>query len=115
MKTLLLAILALTISNPEGYYLTGSNIHFIYPFQTSGLEVHVSANFNERSKAANWKMTYRKGVGYELTKPITAIRKPGKSFYEFTFRVNGKLIDANPKAPNVIHCVGYGSQYLIHF
>lgn len=115
MKTLLLFAITLTFSKPEGYYLAGSNIHFVYPSQKSDLEVHVSANFNGWSKTDDWKMTYREGVGYELIKPITAIQKPGKSFYEFTFRVNGKLIDANAKAPNVIHCAGYGSRYLIHF
>ncbi len=102
-------------AGPEGYRLTDSHIFFTYPSAEKNLEVFVSGNFNGWSKESEWKMTFEVGKGYVLSKPIDAVRKPGSSFYEFTFRVNGKLIDANKDASNVIHCAGYGSRYLIHF
>jgi hypothetical protein len=35
-------------------------------------------------------------------------------FYEFTFSVDGELIDANKEAPNLNYCPGYGYRYLLN-
>ncbi len=102
-------------STPGGYILQEDKIQFVYISDEINLEVFVSGNFNGWSKENEWNMTYEAGKGYVLSKPIGAIQKPGKTFYEFTFRVNGKLIDANKNASNVIHCAGYGSRSLIYF
>lgn len=116
MKSFLLFALSIILTpSPQGYVLSGNNIQFSYASDIPNLEVIVSGNFNSWSKEKEWKMKFEATKGYVLAKPISSIYRPGKSFYEFTFRVNGKLIDANKNAPNVVHCVGYGSRYLIHF
>jgi len=114
MKVSLL-ICVLLIQTERGYFIKEDKVTFSYANDEPGLEVFVSANFNGWSKEASWRMQYKEGAGYELSVPINQIRKPNQSFYEFTFRVNGKLLDAPSNAPNVIHCVGYGSRYVIHF
>jgi len=108
-------ISGLRIGEPEGYQIANNQIYFRYVITEKNLEVFVSGNFNGWSKDDLWKMRFEDGKGYVLAKPIDAVRQDGKTFYEFTFRVNGKLIDANKDASNVIHCAGYGSRYLIHF
>jgi len=115
MTLFLVFILKSFLSLPEGYFLSNDSIHFFYPSTEKDLEVVVAGNFNGWSKAKEWRMDYNEGRGYELSKPILAIKKPGQSFYEFTFRINGQLIDANDNAINVIHCAGYGSRYTISF
>lgn len=102
-------ISGLLMGDPEGYQITNNQIYFIYPSTENNLEVFVSGNFNAWSNDKEWKMSFEDGKGYVLAMPINTVRQEGKSFYEFTFRVNGKLINAN--ATNVIHCAGYGSRY----
>lgn len=111
--TILICFLLIQID--QGYTINGDKVTFSYLSNEPELEVFVSANFNGWSKDASWRMKYKEGKGYELSVPVNMIRKPNQSFYEFTFRVNGKLLDAPSNAPNVIHCVGYGSRYVIHF
>lgn len=108
-------ILIYSFSTPSGYILQKEQIKFIYPIQERGLKVIVSGNFNNWTKDDTWKMYCSEGMGYILKKNIKDVKSPGQSFYEFTFRVDGELMDANSQASNVIHCPGYGSRYLIHF
>ncbi len=116
MHIITLLILVLLPTTPGGYELKGSQIKFIFPSTETGLTVHVSGNFNQWSTEGVWKMSYDASEKqYTLSKPIGSIKTAGRSFYEFTFRVNGKLTDANHEASNVIHCAGYGSRYVIHF
>ena len=119
MKTNLLAFLLLLLlpDTPQGYRLSGEEIVFVYDNQDPGLEVVVSGNFNRWGKeVAVWKMRFDPVTKrYLLNKAIDQVRQQGRSFYEFTFKVNRKLIDADPKASNVIHCAGYGYRYVIRF
>ncbi|MEQ8304831.1 MAG: hypothetical protein RIB47_15655 [Cyclobacteriaceae bacterium] len=118
MKMLIttLLILVLLPPTPGGYELKGSQIKFNFLSADAGLIVHVSGNFNQWSSEDEWKMSYNNSEKlYTLSKPIGSIKSAERSFYEFTFRVNGKLIDANHEASNVIHCAGHGSRYVIHF
>ena len=112
---LLLVILCYPFSTPSGYILKNDSIMFIYPSQEQEMQVIVSGNFNNWSKDDTWKMYYEEGTGYILEKDLQEVKKPGRSFYEFTFRVDGVLVDADDSASNVIHCAGFGSRYLIHF
>ena len=112
---LLLLIVSYSFSTPSGYILQDGRIQFIYPNMEGDLEVIVSGNFNNWTKDTTWKMTYKEGIGYLLEKDIQDVKSPGQSFYEFTFRVDGELTDADSQASNVIHCAGYGSRYLIRF
>ena len=59
--------------------------------------------FDEAS--AKWKLTTPKK---EIIKNISG------SFYEFTFRVDGVLVDADKNDKSVIHCQGYGYRYVIN-
>ncbi|MEZ4973911.1 MAG: hypothetical protein R2820_11420 [Cyclobacteriaceae bacterium] len=115
MKAFILICITLFFSNDQGYSIKGDTITFRYANDGTGMEVFVSGNFNGWSKDASWQMKYKEGEGYELSVPISMVRKPNQSFYEFTFRVNDKLLDAPSNAPNVIHCAGYGSRYVIRF
>ncbi|MGE0588192.1 MAG: hypothetical protein AB7O48_06430 [Cyclobacteriaceae bacterium] len=115
MKAVILICATLFFANDQGYSIKGDTITFRYAKGGTGMEVIVSGNFNGWSKDANWLMKYKEGEGYELSVPISMVREPNQTFYEFTFRVNGKLLDAPSNAPNVIHCAGYGSRYVIRF
>ncbi len=102
------------VPGDEGYKIIGNSIEFIYRGSSSHKDVYVSGNFNEWAKAGeDWKMNFdAKDQRWTLKKPVNNVRSHG-SFLEFTFRVDGKLLDADPKADNVIHCAGYGYRYVI--
>ena len=101
----------------DGYMIENGKVHFIYPSLKSTSAVYLSGNFNGWAKNdSNWKMDFNKSTNsYILVKDISEIKKPDQSFYEFTFSVDDKLIDANPEGTNVINCAGYGFRYIIDF
>jgi len=45
--------------------------------------------------------------------PRHKVKQPTRSFYEFTFLVNNRYLDAAKGAPNTIYCAGYGYRYVI--
>jgi len=111
----LLVFLLWSFIPPEsGYIVDGDNVVFYYSGEAR--KVVVSGNFNQWSKdddkwamrfdeaSKTWKLITSKK---EITKNISG------SFYEFTFRVNGSLIDADKNNKSVIHCQGYGYRYVI--
>src|ERR1041385_7523167 len=67
-----------------------------------GYEIVNSMKMKFDTNAKRWK----------LNKSISAIRSYG-SFLEFGFLVEGKLLDADRSAKNIIYCEGYGYRYVI--
>lgn len=116
MKTLFLMFLLFSYTHPQGgYTITKDTITFSYAAPGSLKKVYVSGNFNEWTKDnEGWKMKFDANTQrWVLKKSISVIRSYG-SFLEFTFRVDGKLIDADRSAPNLNYCAGYGYRYVIH-
>lgn len=99
----------------KGYTIEGKYIRFIYPSSKSAGKVYVIGNFMRwKRQHPAWQMKYiNREKAYVLRVPINRVKQPGRSFYEFTFLVNNRYLDANKKASNVIHCVGYGYRYVI--
>ncbi|MEQ9423909.1 MAG: hypothetical protein RJQ09_05795 [Cyclobacteriaceae bacterium] len=114
MNTFIVALL-FNLQLQVGYQITDHEIQFEFPSMNPNLTVFVSGNFNGWVKDEDsWKMTYNdKFKAYQLTKSLGDIKKKNQSFYEFTFRVDGELIDADPTSPNVINCPGYGHRYIV--
>lgn len=116
IKYLLTYIVFISIVAENGYQLEGDSILFKYKPANSNDKVYVCGNFMDWEKNdPDWKMTYQPDGYFSLRKPIDKIKTPDRSFYEFTFLVNGKLIDANKNDENVIHCAGYGYRYVINW
>ena len=114
MRTLVFLLWSLLLPESSGYSIEGDNVVFFY--NGKGQTVLVSGNFNQWSKNdAKWTMKFdENSKGWKLTIPKSEIRKTGSgSFYEFTFRVDGVLIDADKDNSSVIHCRGYGYRYVI--
>lgn len=113
MKALLISITSLLLFESPGYLVEGDNVVFLY--KGGGQTVVVSGNFNQWAKEdKKWTMKFEEASkSWKLVVPKTEIRKSSGSFYEFTFRVNGVLIDADKNDGNVIHCQGYGYRYVI--
>ncbi|MCS3797198.1 hypothetical protein [Niastella sp. OAS944] len=98
----------------DGYKISNDTIEFLYSGSGSLKNVYVSANFNNWTKDNEaWKMKYDTNAKrWKLNKSISAIRSYG-SFLEFGFLVEGKLLDADRSAKNIIYCEGYGYRYVI--
>ncbi|HEX6893529.1 MAG TPA: hypothetical protein VF141_22615 [Chryseolinea sp.] len=114
MKVLML-LLWFFIPPESGYVIDGDNVVFYYSGE--GRNIVVSGNFNRWSKEdAQWTMKFDETSNkWKLTKPKNEIVKnTSGSFYEFTFRVDGVLIDADKNNKSVIHCQGYGYRYVIN-
>ena len=113
MKTLVFFIWSLLLPESSGYSIEGDNVVFFY--KGKGQIVLVSGNFNQWSKDdAKWTMKFDSGSqAWKLTIPKSEIKNGSGSFYEFTFRVDGVLIDADKNDKSVIHCRGYGYRYVI--
>ncbi|OJJ18593.1 hypothetical protein BKI52_23565 [marine bacterium AO1-C] len=102
-------------SNYKGYIISGKNIRFVYPSPKPVGQVYVVGNFmGWKKQHPAWKMRYDASKkAYILTVPLNKVKQSSRSFYEFTFLVNNRYVDAVKKAPNVIHCAGYGYRYVI--
>ncbi len=109
------ALLLFQIQGSDGYYLENGNLVFIYTGQVNE-SIYVSGNFNNWTKKdEQWKMKFDKESGaWKLQVPGSKVKDMGKGFYEFTFRVDGKLMDADKKHESTIHCAGHGYRYVIH-
>ncbi|HMG89723.1 MAG TPA: hypothetical protein VK589_06680 [Chryseolinea sp.] len=113
MKVLMLLLWSF-IPPESGYVIDGDNVVFYYSGE--GRNVLVSGNFNKWSKDDDkWTMKFDPdSKTWKLTAPKKEIVKNiSGSFYEFTFRVDGVLIDADKNNKSVIHCQGYGYRYVI--
>lgn len=102
-------------TSTSGYLIDGDNVIFFYSGRV-GENVYVSGNFNSWSKNdTKWKLGFdEKSKGWKLVVPKKEIKALSGSFYEFTFRVDGVLVDAEKENKNVIHCQGYGYRYVIN-
>jgi hypothetical protein len=110
------ALLLLWISlSSSGYSIEGDFIHFTYD-GIAKEAVYVSGNFNQWTKDdPKWNLQFDTAAGkWALSLPKSEVKKLKGSFYEFTFRVDGQLIDADKNYKDVIHCTGYGYRYVIH-
>ncbi len=114
MKTLFPLLFLFCLAPPhDGYKIIGDTIEFSYAGIGSHKHVYVAGNFNDWAKNGEpWKMKFDANEQrWKLNKPISDIRSYG-DFLEFTFRVDGKLTDADRSVENVIHCAGYGYRYV---
>lgn len=102
------------IPDRSGYYIESENVVFIYHGNASH-SVFVSGNFNDWcSGCKKWKMTIDTNSGkWILSIAKKELKDMGRKFYEFTFRVDGQLIDADKDHRDTIHCTGYGYRYVI--
>lgn len=114
MSVLLFLLWSFIIPESSGYSIEGDNVVFFY--KGNGQTVVVSGNFNQWSKNDTmWTMKFdQASKAWRLTVPKSEIKRGSQSFYEFTFRVDGVLIDADKNHENVIHCRGYGYRYVIN-
>jgi hypothetical protein len=113
MKVLMLMLWSF-IPPGSGYFVDQDQVVFYYAGEASS--VLVSGNFNKWSRDDNrWAMEYdAESKTWKLTIPKKEIiRSISGNFYEFTFRVDGVLVDADKNNKNVIHCQGYGYRYVI--
>ena len=113
MKVLMLLFCSF-IPPESGYVIDGDNVVFYYSGE--GQNILVSGNFNGWSKDdKKWTMKFDDATKtWRLIMSRKEIVKNSSgSFYEFTFRVDGMLIDANKNDERVIHCQGYGYRYVI--
>lgn len=114
--TLFLLLLAF-FQNQEasGYRLEDDKILFYYS-GIAGRDVYVSGNFNTWSKSdQQWKMQYDDSLKqWRLLVARSKVKILNGNFYEFTFRVDGELTDADKNHKEVIHCAGFGYRYIIH-
>ena len=113
MKVLVL-LLWFFIPPESGYLIDGDNVVFYYSGKAE--KVFVSGNFNKWSKADDkWAMKFDEATQtWKLATTKTEIIKNiSGTFYEFTFRVDDVLIDADKNHKSVIHCQGYGYRYVI--
>ena len=102
--------------NTSGYHVEDQHITFTYYTSSSGHNVYVCGNFmNWVRNAPDWKMTWHEDGFFHLKKPVTELRASGRSFYEFTFLVDGELVDADRGAEHIIHCPGHGYRYVIRW
>ena len=114
LQFMLLILIASWTDN--GYQIDNDEITFIYPSTRIEGDVFVCGNFmGWKKNDPNWRMTFSNDGYYFLKMDIADIKSSDRSFYEFTFLVKDELVDANPKAENVIHCAGYGYRYVIHW
>lgn len=116
LKLLALALIIHTDqpSEKRSYYVESPNVVFLYD-GNAGESVVVSGNFNNWcSDCSKWKMTRHPVLKkWILSVPINEIKKKGQNFYEFTFRIDGKLAEADKSHYNTIYCPGYGYRYVI--
>lgn len=112
-----ITIFSLLLQVQQGYVLNQKDITFIYPSNDPNLTVFVSGNFTGWSKTdPRWQARYdANSRTYRLTKRIDSVKNDRMSFYEFSYVVDGDRLDADPKAPNSIHCAGHGYRYVIHW
>ena len=113
MKVLMLLVWSL-IPPESGYLIEGDNVVFYYSGE--GQHILVSGNFNGWSKNdEKWTMKFDEALrAWKLTTSKKEIVKNiSGGFYEFTFRVDDVLIDADKNNKSVIHCQGYGYRYVI--
>ena len=112
MKALIIFTMLFLPATP-GYLLEGDNVIFFYKGEARS--VVVSGNFNKWSKDdPKWSMKFDDASDtWKLTIPKSEITSGSGSFYEFTYRVDGVLIDADRNDKSVIHCQGYGYRYVI--
>lgn len=103
------------VAETSGYRIEDDRILFVYVSDEPAEEVFVVGNFMrwERSRP-DWRMTPEEGTGrWLLELPLERVKTEGRSFYEFTFQVDGELVDADTAAPHTIYCAGYGHRYTI--
>jgi len=115
MKTLLFLLFSFIVVPPkDGYKIIGDTIEFRFSGLASHTPIYVSGNFNDwTTDSEEWKMNFDSNEQrWKLKKPIRDIRAYG-NFLEFTFRVDGKLKDADRSVEHVIFCSGYGYRYVI--
>ena len=114
MKALVFLFWSFLLPGSSGYSIEGDNVVFFY--KGDAQSVLVSGNFNQWSKNdAKWTMKFDEtSKTWKLTIPKKEIKTGSGSFYEFTFRVDGVLIDADKNDKSVIHCSGYGYRYVIN-
>ena len=114
MKALVFLFWSFLLPESSGYSIEGDNVVFFYKGEAQS--VLVSGNFNQWSKSdAKWTMKFDDASKtWTLTIPRKEIKTGSGSFYEFTFRVDGVLIDADKNDKSVIHCRGYGYRYVIN-
>lgn len=113
MKVLMLLLWSF-IPPGSGYVVDKDQVVFFYAGDAR--TVFVSGNFNQWSKDDNkWAMKYDdEAKTWKLTVPKKEItQNVSGTFYEFTFRVDGSLVDADKNDNNVIHCQGYGYRYVL--
>ncbi len=109
------AVADLPAGERSGYTIEGDRIEFVYVSEEPAQEVFVVGNFIdwERSRP-EWQLTAEEETGrWQLELPLEQVKIEGRSFYEFTFEVDGELVDADTAAPHTIHCAGYGHRYTI--
>lgn len=112
--TLLLMFLLNLGTVENGYQISGETIRFVRTAAHKAQEVYVCANFmGWKREHPDWKMTYHPDGYFYLEKGLSEVKTAERSFYEFTFLVDGKLVDADKEAENVIHCAGHGYRYVI--
>jgi hypothetical protein len=114
MKFLFILLCSLSLPDSSGYFLEGENVVFLY-FGNVREDAYVSGNFNMWCKKDDaWKLQFdEKMKAWKLTVPKKEIKALSGNFYEFTFRVDGILVDADKNNEHVIHCVGYGYRYIL--
>ena len=114
MKFLLILLCSLSLPDSSGYFLEGDNVIFLYVGKVKE-DAYVSGNFNKWCKDDEaWKLQFDENTkAWKLTVPKKEIKVLSQDFYEFTFRVDGVLVDANKDNEHVIHCVGYGYRYVL--
>ncbi len=96
----------------SGYHLEEGGLLFFYRGSTEPQQAYVAGNFNGWTKDdPAWKMTC---TGTDCALEVDASRVGSEGgFYEFTFRIDGELVDADSRFPHTIHCAGYGYRHTI--
>jgi len=115
MTLLLVFLSSLLMPDASGYFFEGDNIVFLYNGKVKE-HAYVSGNFNSWCKDDDkWKLQFdEKTNSWRLTVPKKEIKTLSGDFYEFTFRIDGVLVDADKNHKHVIHCQGYGYRYVLH-
>lgn len=114
MKLLLILFYSIMLPDSSGYFLDGDNVVFLYIGKIKD-SAYVSGNFNAWCKEdSKWKLKFdEKAQAWKLTVPVSEIKTLSGGFYEFTFRVDGILQNADKNHDHVVHCPGYGYRYIL--
>ena len=114
---LLFAGLLCNLDYENGYVIEGEKVIFNYLSDDPNLDVYVSGNFNQWTKNdPQWQLKFNPvSQTYQLIMSINDFRTSSRSFYEFTFRVDDRLVDADPDVSGVIFCAGYGHRYVVRW